>query len=305
MTESEGFKARDAASYDDRTEAFDRFTERLTQPLAERAVELAALSPGSRVLDVGTGTGVVGLLAARRVGGGGSVLGIDLSAGMLRFTTEKAARAGLAPCFELRRMDAEALDLPDRSFDAVLSLFSLLHFPDPLRALTEMHRVLRPGGKLVVGIGGPPPLASRSGVLQAWRHVLDRARHAQGKLLLAPAFLESLLERRLPCRGEAEESALAGHARHHGGALAPIARRAGFIEIRRDWLGHRLELEEPEAFWEAQRTFSSIARKRLADSPAQAVEAIHREFIETCRKVRDRGGALVYPVAACYVTARR
>src|SRR5205814_2473708 len=109
--EAEGFKARDAASYDDRAEDFDRFTEKLTRPLAERLIALAALSPGERVLDVGTGTGVVGLTAAREVGAGGAVLGIDLSAGMLGFAAAKAARSGLTPPFEARRMDAEALDL--------------------------------------------------------------------------------------------------------------------------------------------------------------------------------------------------
>ena len=191
-------------------------------------------------------------------------------------------------------MDAEALDLPDRSFDVVLSLFSLLHFPNPLHALTEMHRILRPGGRLAAGIGGPPPLASRSGVQQAVRHVVNRVRQAQGKLLVAPSFLESLVERRLSGRRDLEES-----------ALARLFDRAGFVDVRRDWMGHRLELADPEEFWEVQRTFSSIARKRLGTAPAEAVAAIHDEFLEACRAVQGRGGVLAYPVAACYLTARR
>jgi ubiquinone/menaquinone biosynthesis C-methylase UbiE len=303
--EAEGFKARDAASYDDRAEAFDRFTEKLTRPLAERLIALAALSPGERVLDVGTGTGVVGLTAAREVGADGAVLGIDLSEGMLGFAAAKAARSGLTPPFEARRMDAEALELPDRSFDVVLSLFSLLHFPNPLHALTEMHRILRPGGRLAAGIGGPPPLASRSGVQQAVRHVVNRVRQAQGKLLVAPGFLESLVERRLSGHRDLEESALARHSHHRSAALAPLFDRAGFVDVRRDWLGHRLELADPEEFWEVQRTFSSIARKRLGTAPAETVAAIHDEFLEACRAVQGRGGVLAYPVAACYLTARR
>jgi SAM-dependent methyltransferase len=224
---------------------------------------------------------------------------------MLRFAAEKADRGGLAAVFELRRMDAEALDVPDGSFDVVLSLYSLLHFPHPLRALTEMRRVLRAGGRLVVGIGGPPALASPRWLIQAFRSAVDRLHRAQGKLLVGPGFLESLVERRLPGRRELEESSLASHPHLRARALAPLLRRAGFKPIRRDWLGHRFEFDDPEQFWEVQRTFSSVARKRLGDAPPEAVEAIRGEFIDACRSVEARGGALVYPVGAYYVTARR
>jgi len=302
---AEGFKARDAASYDDRAEAFDRFTETLTRPLAERLIEIAALSPGERVLDVGSGTGIVGLEAARAVGAGGTVLGIDLSQGMLAFAAAKAAQAGIAERFEVRRMDAESLDLAGRSFDVALSLFALLHLPDPRRALAQIHRVLRPGGRLVVGIGGPPPLASRSGMRQALRHVADRLRRARGTLLVAPDFLESLVERLLPGSRELEESALARHGHGRGSALAPLLRDAGFVDIRSDWLGHRVEFADPEEFWEVQRTFSSVARKRLGVASAQTVAAIRHEFDDACATVQRRGGTLAYPVGACYVTARR
>ena len=303
--DGEAFKTRDAASYDDRGEAFDRFTERLTRPLADRLVALAALGAGERVLDVGTGTGVVGRTAARAVSPDGHVLGVDLSQGMLDFAAAKAAQAGIAERFEVRRMDAESLDLADRSFDVALSLFALLHLPDPRRALAQIHRVLRPGGRLVVGIGGGPPLASRSGVRQALRHVADRLRRARGTLLVAPDFLESLVERLLPGSREREESALARHGPGRAAALAPLLRDAGFVDIRTDWLGHRVDFADSEEFWDVQRTFSSVARKRLGDASAQSVAAIRHEFDDACAAVQRRGGTLAYPVGACYVTARR
>ena len=52
-----------------------------------------------------------------------------------------------------RLSDAEQLEFPDQSFDVVLSLYALFHFPEPLRALGEMYRVLRPGGHVVIGVG--------------------------------------------------------------------------------------------------------------------------------------------------------
>src|SRR6185436_4101844 len=107
------FKHRDAASYDDVTDAFDRFTERFTGSIAERVVALAAPGPDESLLDVGCGTGVVSFAAARRLSGRGRLVGIDLSDGMLRSAREKATRSGMGAKVEFRKMDAEALEFPD------------------------------------------------------------------------------------------------------------------------------------------------------------------------------------------------
>ncbi len=137
--DSQKFKTRDATSYDSVTEQFDFFTERLSSLLAARLISLAAIKASDSVLDIGTGTGVVALQAAKKLGGGGKVVGIDLSEGMLATAAEKAKKLGLAETVEFSRMDAEALQFADESFDTVVSLFALLHFP----VVREASTILR------------------------------------------------------------------------------------------------------------------------------------------------------------------
>jgi SAM-dependent methyltransferase len=103
---------------------------------------------GDAVLDAGCGLGEMTRELARHVGVGGRAVGIDASAEMVSEARDGAARDGSAADHRLGRL--EALDLPDRSFDAVYCERVLMHLADPDRALRELLRVLRPGGRLVV-----------------------------------------------------------------------------------------------------------------------------------------------------------
>src|SRR6266567_861305 len=186
------YKRQDAASYDDAAAEFDRLTERFSGPLAMRILDLARLRPTDQVLDVGTGTGLVALRAAA-LAQNGRVFGIDHSAGMLEQASAKARRSGLSDAVAFRQMDAEQLEFPDRSFNAALSLYALFHFPDPLAAVREMHRVLRPGGRVVIGVGSRPSLFSWNGIVQGTRAAPERVAAASGRLLTAPQFLLHLM----------------------------------------------------------------------------------------------------------------
>jgi demethylmenaquinone methyltransferase / 2-methoxy-6-polyprenyl-1,4-benzoquinol methylase len=114
----------------------------------ERAADLAGVGPGSRVLDVATGTGDLAIELARRVAPGGEVVGSDFSEAMLARARVKPRPAGAELSFEW----GDALELPyaDGTFDAATVGFGARNFSDLARGLAEMVRVVRPGGRVVV-----------------------------------------------------------------------------------------------------------------------------------------------------------
>ena len=109
---------------------------------------LARLQP-KQILDVATGTGDVALMTYEILKPE-KIVGVDISAGMLQVGREKIAKAGLFDRIELRQADSAALPFEDNSFDAVTVAFGVRNFQDLERGLSEMRRVLKPGGKLIV-----------------------------------------------------------------------------------------------------------------------------------------------------------
>jgi demethylmenaquinone methyltransferase/2-methoxy-6-polyprenyl-1,4-benzoquinol methylase len=109
---------------------------------------LAPYSPRT-MLDVATGTAEVAMLAATMLNPQ-HILGIDISEGMLEIGKSKVDKAGLSEVIQLQKGDSEDIDAPDDSFDAVTVAFGVRNFADLTRGLSEIRRVLRPGGRLVV-----------------------------------------------------------------------------------------------------------------------------------------------------------
>jgi ubiquinone/menaquinone biosynthesis C-methylase UbiE len=296
------FKRLDAASYDPVQKAYDRFTEAFTTPLAQRIVELAAIRPTDRVLDVATGTGVVvrAIAAGHRPAGG--ILGVDLSDGMLATAREKAAAVGHA--IEFLKTDAEALDLPDKSFDVVLSLFGLMHFPHPDRAIAQMYRVLKPGGRVVIGVGSSPARDSFAQVGYASSRAWEMVERARGRWLAAPGYLDDLVRKHIPAEAEIETADVT-RSGHPGTFLPRLVRAAGFENLQRSWQGYAPEFKTAEEFWELQATYSTFARKRLSHATPTQAQAVKDEFFATCQAVLGCGGRLVYRYGSLYVSAQR
>jgi ubiquinone/menaquinone biosynthesis C-methylase UbiE len=130
------------------------FVPAIGAPLAADLIRLAALRPGERVLDVACGTGVVARLASQQVGDTGTVTGLDVNPGMLA-VARSATPPGLP--IEWHEASAEAMPLPDASFDVVLCQMGLQFMPDKPAALREMRRVLARGGRLILNLPGPTP----------------------------------------------------------------------------------------------------------------------------------------------------
>jgi SAM-dependent methyltransferase len=163
-----------------------------------RALELIGLGPGDRLLDVASGTGDSALLAARELGCG--VVGVDYSDRAVLGANEAADVEGPAVAAGFVQGDAEALPLPDASFDAVLCECSLSSFPDKRRALGEIRRVLRTDGRLALSdvVADRDRLPEElSGPLAALACV-GEAQSARGyeRLLVAAGFRPTAIESR-------------------------------------------------------------------------------------------------------------
>jgi ubiquinone/menaquinone biosynthesis C-methylase UbiE len=146
MTEDLNYKDEAAAGYD---RAFAPVTTHFV-PFLLRA---AHITPGMRVLDIATGTGLAAEAVLNVVGRTGHVTAADLSTAMV----EKArGRLGNVPNAALAVEDAQALSFPNESFDAVTCSLGLMFFPDPSRGLAEFRRVLRPGCRAAVSVNTVP-----------------------------------------------------------------------------------------------------------------------------------------------------
>jgi SAM-dependent methyltransferase len=287
-------KQQDAASYDSVASEFDYFAQRFSGVMADRVIELGRVKSTSRVLDIGTGTGLVALRAAALTHA--PVIGIDHSLGALEQARVQARQHGMDN-LSFHNMDAESLEFADSSFDVALSLYALLHFPAPLTAIRQMYRVLRPGGRVVIGVGRGPNLFSWSAVMEGARRLTESVAAARGHLLIAPEFIHRvMLEHGL--------SPVPNYRLHRHLPVARMLRKVGFRHVRTCWLGCRKELDADE-FWRLQVTFDSPSRTRLQQASPQEVAGIQQNFLEQCRNVQAKKGTLTYRYAAMFYTGAR
>ncbi|HEX4757999.1 MAG TPA: methyltransferase domain-containing protein [Terracidiphilus sp.] len=138
--------------------------------LREKALRLAHLLPGERVLDVGCGTGTLAIAAKRQVGPAGYICGVDASREMIGRAISKAAKAGHEVDF--KNALVEALPFPDAHFDAVLSSMMLHHLPGKVRrqCAAEIRRVLKPGGRVLAVDFGTSQARGKGIVAHFHRH---------------------------------------------------------------------------------------------------------------------------------------
>jgi SAM-dependent methyltransferase len=266
---TETFDATERTMWSGRTEAYAGSFARLCAHPVETLLDAAGVGAGTRVLDVGTGTGTAALAAGAR---GARVSAVDADAGMVAAARSAGvdARIGVLP--ELPYADAE--------FDAVVGNFVLNHVGRPRTALAELRRVLRPGGTtaLTVWAGGR----------QSGMELLGRACEAAGAV--PPDHLPRL----------APEEDFGRTAE----GLAALLAEAGLADVRCAevvW-EHRPSAEE---WWSgAAAGIGTIGLIVTSQSPATVVR-IRREYDRLAAEFADGEGRLVLPYTALLGSGRR
>lgn len=263
--------------WSERVERYARDAAAETRPFAEALVALAAPGAGARVLDVACGPGGVAVAAAQRVGPRGAVLATDIVPEWQPYVAAAAEAAGVANV-AFAAMSAEALTLPDRSFDAALCQFGLMFVPDPRQALREMHRVLRPGGTLGVTVWSVP---EKVGLFLITRIV--------GAALPPPPG------DRLPSPTSMGEPAL----------IEGLIAGAGFVEIITERKTTYREVADPEEEWQRWTAEPQTpAARGLAALPPAEQTRLHDEAIAAFAAFRD-GNTFRVPSEAVMVRATK
>jgi ubiquinone/menaquinone biosynthesis C-methylase UbiE len=132
---------------------YEIFWQQQLKPAQDLLLSMAAIQPGEQVLDIACGTGLVSFRAAQQAGKSGHVLGTDISDRMIETANQVRQDHGNVNT-EFKRMDAEQLELDDELFDVVICALGLMYIPNPLLALQEMRRVMKPGGRIVAAVWG-------------------------------------------------------------------------------------------------------------------------------------------------------
>ncbi len=121
--------------------------DRQVEPLGAAAMAVLAPQPGEKLLDIGCGCGQTSLSLAAAAGPAGAVVGADISRPMLGVARARFVPQGAAP-IRFEELDAQTADLGEARFDAAYSRFGVMFFSDPVAAFTNIHRALKPGGRL-------------------------------------------------------------------------------------------------------------------------------------------------------------
>ncbi|HEY1871780.1 MAG TPA: methyltransferase domain-containing protein, partial [Chitinophagaceae bacterium] len=144
---------------------YENFWQQQLKPAQDKLLEMANLQPGEKLIDIACGTGLVSFPAAEKIGDNGLLLATDISDSMIKICKELAKEKNYHN-MQFERMDGEELNVPAEKFDVALCALGLMYMPDPVKALEEMHRILKPGGRSVAAVWGQRDHCGWAGVFE-------------------------------------------------------------------------------------------------------------------------------------------
>lgn len=256
---------------DEAANAYDRAFARVSAHFLPFLLSAARLTPGQRVLDAATGTGIAAEAAVALVGPGGHVTATDASPAMIDRARQRLANL---PNTSVGVADGESLGFDDGSFDAVLCSLGLMFFKNPARGLSEFHRVLRPGGRAAVSVLTTP----------------ERSYNGRINVVIA---------RRIPSLAEATARtfSLGDDTR-----LRSVFDRAGFRDVETTTHAHRFELASFDDYFAPFEQGGASTGQAYLTLPEAERRAVREEVR---RSLGDTGGLIAIDVELRVASGRR
>ncbi|HEY0990139.1 MAG TPA: class I SAM-dependent methyltransferase [Kofleriaceae bacterium] len=264
MFNAKKFKQKQRVAWNAMADVYDHSFSTLAYPATMQMILEAKLQPGDFVLDLASGTGADAFTASPFIGDTGKIIGIDIAENMVATANQKAKARGVANC-EFQVMDGEELTFKSGIFDVAVSKWGLMYFPDCHKALKEVLRVLKPGGRLSALVLGRQ----------------ERARFMTVGALAAYKINPTLI---------AADDGPSAFQFGPDGAVEALLNAAGFDNIRSRRFALMISCSDGEKYWEMLTNGVGNFSDKLRRAEPGVMESVRRLAIEQAEKYNSPDG---------------